>query len=446
MFWNSSLFFYKIIFFFELLMSEIMFTYTIQRKRHFWLKFSGCLVVILLITIFYPLPVFNWWYTSLMFALIWSLTVGAMFILFDEKPANILFLAVASYLVQHVAYQANNTILNFAGLSKAASGVYGQELMTSEEFTIAAIMIELSVYVTIYLLCFVIFAKQIKKSNSLYISSTYLVVFIGFVLILIIGINAYVVYEYHDTMSGIFMGFFNLVATICCFLALGFLFKLVDQKHMEKELNNAYEIIRQERRQYELSMNNVEMINRRVHDLKHQMEAIVSNENIRSEVAKEITSSIQIYDSSIKTGNTVLDTILTEKSLECNQKNIKITCLVDGKKLDFISELDLYTFFGNALDNAIESVSALPEEKRAISLTLNEKGNYYSLVIQNYTENKIEPIADDKGRVSIKSSKKENFHGYGIRSMETIVEKYGGNLTFEVKDGIFYLYVLFIRQ
>lgn len=73
--------------------------------------------------------------------------------------------------------------------------------------------------------------------------------------------------------------------------------------------------------------NNIDLINRRVHDLKHQMQAIISNENVKKEVVNEMTSAIKIYDSSIKTGNKVLDTIMTEKSLECSQKNIKITYL-----------------------------------------------------------------------------------------------------------------------
>lgn len=177
------------------------------------------------------------------------------------------------------------------------------------------------------------------------------------------------------------------------------------------------------------------------------MKAIISNENIKKEVVNEMTSAIKIYDSLIKTGNKVLDTIMTEKSLECSQKNIKITCLLDGKKLNFMSELDLYTFFGNALDNAIESVSKLSEDKRAISLTMTKKGNFISLVIQNYTDNKIVPIKDNQGNTFIKTSKEDPlFHGFGMRSMENIAEKYGGNINFEISDGIFYLYALFVDK
>ena len=78
---------------------------------------------------------------------------------------------------------------------------------------------------------------------------------------------------------------------------------------------------------------------------------------------------------------------------------------------------------------------------------MTKKGNFISLVIQNYTDNKIVPIKDNQGNTFIKTSKEDPlFHGFGMRSMENIVEKYGGNINFEISDGIFYLYALFVDK
>lgn len=444
----SGLFIYRLVFLFELLVSEGLFFFKVKRKNHFWWRLSGSLLVIVLVTLFYPIPFYNWWYTSLMFVVIFGLTMCAAWICFAESFSTIAFLSVASYLVQHIAYQGLNSILCFSGLNNSSTiGIYGQKLPTANEFSIITTIINIVVYIAIYFFCFVLFANQIKKNSEIMISSGYMILFVGFLLVVIVGINSYIVYSVNDEIPYIFMGFFDLLSFFCCFLSLSFMFKLLDQRQMKTELDDAYEIIRQEKRQYELSKNNIDLINRRVHDLKHQMQAIISNENVKKEVVNEMTSAIKIYDSSIKTGNKVLDTIMTEKSLECSQKNIKITCLLDGKKLNFMSELDLYTFFGNALDNAIESVSKLSEDKRAISLTMTKKGNFISLVIQNYTDNKIVPIKDNQVNTFIKTSKEDPlFHGFGMRSMENIAEKYGGNINFEISDGIFYLYALFVDK
>ena len=55
------------------------------------------------------------------------------------------------------------------------------------------------------------------------------------------------------------------------------------------------------------------------------------------------------------TGNHALDVILTEKSLICKQKEIKLTCMADGKQLAFMQTTDLYSIFGNLLNNSIEA-------------------------------------------------------------------------------------------
>ena len=98
--------------------------------------------------------------------------------------------------------------------------------------------------------------------------------------------------------------------------------------------------------------------------------------------------------------------------------------------------------FGNAIDNAMESVIQLSEDKRIISLTAKRKGNTVSLVLENYTENKI--VAGSDGLV--RTTKKTPFHGYGMKSMENITEKYHGNLTYTVEDGVFSLYALFVDE
>ncbi len=274
------------------------------------------------------------------------------------------------------------------------------------------------------------------------ISSSYLIFIIAISLVLVIFVNSFAVYNLSDDFSSEAMGLFKLVSMLCCFFVLAFQFKLLDNKNLQEEVDSAYKLLREEKKQYLQSKNNVQLINERVHDLKHQIRAIVENESLKQEVVDEMEDAIRVYDSKVKTGNDVLDIILTEKSLECSRKNIKITCLLNGKALSFIDEIDLYTFFGNAIDNAIESVAKLEDGKRIISLTAKEKGNTVSLVLENYTENIIEK--NDDG--SIKSTKDTPFHGYGMKSMEAITEKYHGNLTYTIDDGVFSLYALFVNE
>lgn len=86
---------------------------------------------------------------------------------------------------------------------------------------------------------------------------------------------------------------------------------------------------------------------------------------------------IRSYEAQNKTGNEVLDTILTSKSLYCQQHGITLTCVADGAALDFMDTMDLCSLFGNALDNAIESVEKLPDsEQRLIHLVVARQKSF----------------------------------------------------------------------
>ena len=115
------------------------------------------------------------------------------------------------------------------------------------------------------------------------------------------------------------------------------------------------------------------------HDMRHQIREIGRSKSLNSEVIDEMEKSITLYDTMVKTGTEALDVILSEKSLLCYRKGIVLTCVADGGRLDFMSATDLYSLFGNALDNAIAAVKGLPEEMRVISVVDTGKGDFVNL-------------------------------------------------------------------
>lgn len=60
----------------------------------------------------------------------------------------------------------------------------------------------------------------------------------------------------------------------------------------------------------------------------------------------------------VHTGNDALDAILSEKGLACEQGGIAFRCMADGAAVGFMAPTDIYSLFGNALDNAIEASRA----------------------------------------------------------------------------------------
>ena len=190
--------------------------------------------------------------------------------------------------------------------------------------------------------------------------------------------------------------------------------------------------------QYELSRENISLINQKCHDLKHQIGALrtVSENEEKERRLTEIEQSAMIYDAIVESGNDTIDTVLTEKSLICERNKIILTCVVDGGCLGFMDTIDLYTLFGNALDNAIECVTNLHRtEQRIISVSIFSKASFVFIQCENYYEN---PIIMSDGLPQ--STKEQNgYHGYGMLSIRQIAEKYGGFLTIETNDHVFLL-------
>ena len=68
---------------------------------------------------------------------------------------------------------------------------------------------------------------------------------------------------------------------------------------------------------------------------------------------------VSAFENMSKTGNQVLDTILAAKIFHCRKNYIQITCVADGKLLDFIHVTALCSIFGNALVNKKLSLTKL---------------------------------------------------------------------------------------
>ena len=209
---------------------------------------------------------------------------------------------------------------------------------------------------------------------------------------------------------------------------------------LKQELTIMNMLRQKEKEQYELAKENIDLINQKCHDLKHQIRALrhVGNENL-DRYLEEMEESVGIYESIVKTGNEALDTLLTEKSLSCKHQEILVSCVADGSLLNFMDMIDLYALFGNALDNAIEAVGKFEEkEKRLIDVLVYREKNFLIINIINPMPERL--IYEDEIPVTTKEDK--DYHGFGIRSMRHIVKKYEGYLNIEEADGCFSLKVL----
>ena len=246
-----------------------------------------------------------------------------------------------------------------------------------------------------------------------------------------------------ETLSyQIMLGICQIYAMFVCFLTLSLLKLYRNELHAWKMLENNKAIWNQRKQQYEFSRENMELMSRKLHDMKHQLAAISQLEDTGSRKEKyvhELEDIMHASDSYAQTGNEALDTILTEKGLYCSTHDIQWTCVADGSFLGFIDVMDLYTLMGNALDNAVESVEKTDNSKaRFISVNIRQEKAFALIQIKNHMEGKLQ----FRENLPVTSKADVNSHGFGMKSIRSIVEKYHGTMSVTAEDNIFTLNIL----
>lgn len=278
--------------------------------------------------------------------------------------------------------------------------------------------------------------RQLAGSGEIDLKSTSLLGFAAFSTLLIYYLSFWTTAVETETI-GVYL--FDM---FCCILLLIILFDMFKERRMEKENSIMLHLLQQEQRHHEMAADNVEVINRKCHDLKHQISALrrMDDPDEKEESIQELERAVLIYDHSAKTGNQSLDLLLAEKWLVCEERGIKLQYMIDGARLSFLKTEDLYALFGNAIDNAIESVTQIANPaQRIINLRAASRANCLVIRVDNPCP---EPIRFSQG-LPVTTKADRDYHGYGMRSMRYITEKYGGTLTAQYRDGLFVLNLLF---
>ncbi len=170
--------------------------------------------------------------------------------------------------------------------------------------------------------------------------------------------------------------------------------------------------------------------------IRHLEDGAEGTTVLDKDVLRDIAREVRVYDTRVKTGNDALDTILTEKALLGEREGITMSCIVDGKVLDFMAPTDLYALFGNAIENSFEAVRQVDDpEKRNISVLVKRVANMVSIHVENYYSGSV--LFD--GELPVSSKADAENHGYGMRSMKMICERYGGALAASVEGQVFSL-------
>ncbi len=233
-----------------------------------------------------------------------------------------------------------------------------------------------------------------------------------------------------NTALGLFQGEGTHLMVTCraCKILLSIVILLMHtlitvQSNYRAEISLMEQVMAEERKQYAQSKENIDLINMRVHDLKHQLEHF-SGRLTDQEIAS-LKDAVSIYDKSIRTGSDVLDTVLFQNHLACEAENISLSCMADGGALSFMRTRHVYALFSNAIGNAMEAVRKLEDpEKKFIDIAVAKRNGRVEISVANYYEGSLR-LRDGLPETS---KPDRNQHGFGTMSMKYIAEQYGGTM------------------
>ena len=424
--------------------AEYMYAHRLHHRNHFLLRLTAGIVFSIVVALLLPFYN-NAWYSCAVYLFLFSVRLLCMKFAYKEPWINLLFCGLAAYTTQHLAHQFTTLVTTLVRRGQGSLfGIYYISVIDFLNFspeTLFWVLLYIVCYFTVFLLTYALFAVRISKDTDLNIERKSMLALIGACLVMDIVLNSLIVYTdeeqtfVNSTVRCIYTGF-------CCLLLLQWQFGLIYTRRLESDLMFTRRILQEEKEQYRFTKENIDMINMKCHDMKHQLYAIRNAGKVDSEALRDIEKTISLYDSSVKTGNSVLDLILTEKNLYCFRQNIVLSCMADGKCLDFMQDSDIYSLFGNALDNALEAVVKLEDsEQRVIGVKVEKVRDMVTIHICNFYGEDIR-FNQDTGLPETSKSNKD-IHGYGMKSIRYIVDKYGGSLSVSASEGIFKLDILF---
>lgn len=215
---------------------------------------------------------------------------------------------------------------------------------------------------------------------------------------------------------------------------------LADNLDMEKRLSD----IRHDYDKQQEMADEIRRIQQQISLLKHDMKnhtlVILSylEENKAEEAreyAGEILDKLNRMYTYVNVGNSLLSYIINSKLSMAKELGIEIKAEIENLPFSYMDSVDFSALLNNMLDNAVNGALESVDKKLEVSI-VSEKG-FDVITVKNSIDGS---VLDNNPELT--SSKAEPGHGYGMKQMRAVTEKYEGNIDIYEKDGMFIVSVM----
>ena len=357
-----------------------------------------------------------------LFSLVLVLAVPVLLALFDTSVWVALFFATTGYTLQNLASGAEGLLVFLRGARPLPLGF-------AEGAAVTCI---------VYVLGYLAFALPVRRRRLTDVEDHAMLVVVAAVILVVIAFDLVNKSLPALGASRNDVVLLRVVHGIVCVFMLTVEFELLYTRSLRTNVAAMERARTDDAKGLAASRANAQAINVRMHDIRHQLRDLEALDFVGADALADLERQLSVYDSAVKTGNVALDTVLTEKGLVCEREGISLGCVADGDALSFMAPADIYSLFGDAVDNAIEAVQKLDDpDKRVIDLTVRSTGGMVSAHVENYFRGDVRlsnglPLAQGG----------QDARGFGARHMRAVAERYGGSITTSTEGDLFRLDVL----
>lgn len=416
-----------IVFVGELLLATSVYVFKLRRRNHFWLWLVLCLSCFIGFAYSWSLIPYINSVTSIIFSILFFFIaffglIGSLMACFKVNIQAAMFLGTAGYAMQHFTYKLIQIVIGSIekGIPSFVDNNYGIYGIYA-----SFVIISLPIFYNM-------FGKKIHNNETLIIKDSRLLIISIILIICTVILN--LIYESFVKVSNLTLFIVGcLFDMVCCFLTLFIEFEMLKSKEISEAYIQMKTIWESEKKQLEISKENMDYMKILAHDLKHELNE--STLLISKDKVDELNHRIAAFGNSIKTGNDILDLVIAERTLIVQKENINLSIIADGSVLSNMKQSDCYSLFMNIMDNAIDAVKELPKDQREISLAVRESMG----MILIHEVNPFKGALNFKDGLPQTTKRDSMYHGFGTKSIKGIVDSYSGDCEISIKDNNIYV-------
>ena len=215
---------------------------------------------------------------------------------------------------------------------------------------------------------------------------------------------------------------------------------LADNLDMEKRLSDIRDDYDKQQEMAEEIRRIQQQIGLLKHDMKNHTLVILSylEENKTEEArqyAGEILDKLNRMYTYVNVGNSLLSYIINSKLSMAKEQGIEIKAEIENLSFSYMDSVDFSSLLNNVLDNAVNG--ALESEGKKLEVNIVSEKGFDVITVKNSIDGSVL-----ENNPELATSKEEPGHGYGMKQMKAVTEKYEGNIDIYEKDGMFVVRVM----